>query len=391
MSIPVGPRPGNLGVFALVGAWVLIALCLGGPAAGPALGSTAPQWSITPTPNSTTFDGLIGVSCLSAADCWAVGTANPTASLIEHWNGTAWTLVPAAAPVPESPLEAVDCVDTSDCWAVGRTSSSGSNTVALTEHWDGKSWTTVSSPPVPGSNDTSLFGVTCASSADCWSVGSYFTSVEPPATQTLAEHWDGTDWTIVATPSLPGNQYNFLNATTCLKSDDCWAVGDTASFGQTLAEHWDGTSWSTVPTPNTASAGNDLNGVSCVSATDCWATGQGAPQALAERWNGRRWSIASTPTPSGGSSFGDGSSGLGGNSVVCVSAKKCWAVGYAGHAAHALVEQWTGTSWKIARTVKPTGSTFSDLFAVTCAGRGTCWAVGLYDVGQSQDTLAEVH
>ncbi len=275
MSLPCGLRPRFSALFALVGAWGLTALVLGGPAAALSLGSTASRWSITATPNSTASDGLNGVSCLSSLDCWAVGTANPTAALIEHWDGTAWTLVPAAVPGPTTALEAVDCIDTSDCWAVGRTSPSGSETVALAEQWNGRSWTTVSTPPAPGS-DAGLFGVTCASSVDCWTVGSYFTNLDPPATQTLAEHWNGTDWAVVPTPSLPGNQYNFLNATTCADSNDCWAVGDSADYGQTLAEHWDGTSWSIVKTPNTASTDNVLNGVSCVSTSDCWATGQGA-------------------------------------------------------------------------------------------------------------------
>jgi hypothetical protein len=390
MSLPRGRRRPRPLVFALAGTWALTALLLGGPAAGPAFGSTAPPWSISPTPNSNSFDGLNGVSCLDRVDCWAVGTANPTAALIEHWDGTAWTLVPAAAPVSLSALESVDCIGTSDCWAVGRTSTTGSNTLALTEHWDGHQWTSVSSPPVPGSDDTGLFDVTCTSSVDCWTVGSYFTNLDPPATQTLAEHWDGTSWSIVTTPSLPGDQYNFLNTAACDGPDDCWAVGDTANFSQTLAEHWDGTSWSIVATPDTASAGNGLNGVSCLSASDCWATGQAGAQALAERWNGRRWSIVPTPTASDGSSFGDGNSSPGGSSVECVSAKKCWAVGYAGHGPHALAEQWNGAGWKVVRTAKPAGSDVSTLYAVTCA-RGRCWAVGSFNADGAQETLAEVH
>jgi hypothetical protein len=390
MSMPLGPRPRHLTVFALVGAWVLTSLCLVGAAAGASPGSSASRWSISPTPNSTSSDGFNGVSCVSTVDCWAVGTSNPTAALIEHWDGTAWALVPAAVPVPTTALEAVSCIDTSDCWAVGRTSSSGADTAALAEHWNGQSWTTVSTPPSPGS-DAGLFGVTCASSVDCWTVGSYFTNQDPPATQALAEHWNGTDWAVVPTPSLPGNQYNFLNATTCAGSNDCWAVGDTANFGQNLAEHWDGTSWSIVKTPNTASADNVLNGVSCASASDCWATGQGASETLAEHWNGRRWSITPTPvTAPGISGFAYGASGLGGNSVVCVSAKKCWAVGFRG-GARTLAEEWNGASWNTVRTAKPKGSDFSDLFAVACAQGGTCWAVGSFDLGGSLETLAEVH
>lgn len=391
MAMQFDRRPRHSTYFVCVAACVLTAMFLGGAAAGLSVGSATPRWSITPTPNSTASDGLNGVSCVSSVDCWAVGTANPTAALIEHWDGTAWSVVSAAAPVSTTALEAVDCIDVSDCWAVGRTSSSGADTVALAEHWDGQSWTTVATPPVPGSA-AGLFGVTCASSVDCWTVGSYFTSLDPPATQTLAEHWDGTEWTVVTTPSLPDNQYNFLNATTCVSSNDCWAVGDTANYGETLAEHWDGTSWSIVKTRNTASTDNVLNGISCAATSDCWATGQGASETLAERWNGRRWSITPTPvTGSGISGFAYGASGLGGNSVVCVSLKKCWAVGFGGSTTRTLAEQWNGTSWNIVRTAAPKGSESSDLFAVACALGGKCWAVGSFDLGGSSETLAEVH
>ncbi len=74
-----------------------------------------------------------------------------------------------------------------------------------------------------------------------------------------------------------------------------------------------------------------------------------------------------------------------------MSAKKCWAVGFAGRTPHALVEQWNGTSWNLARAAKPAGSNFSDLYAVSCALGGTCWAVGSFDLGGSPETLAEVH
>ena len=245
-------------------------------------------------------------------------------------------------------------------------------------------------PPAPGS-DAGLFGVTCASSVDCWAVGTYFTNLDPPATQALAEHWNGTDWSVVPTPTLPAGQYNFLNAASCADSHDCWAVGDTANFGKTLAEHWNGASWSIVKTRNTASTDNVLNGVSCVSTSDCWATGQGASGTLAEQWNGRRWSRAPTPVIAGGSGFAYGASGLGGNSVACVSSKKCWAVGFTGSSPSTLAERWNGTSWKIVQTATPEGSDFSDLDAVACAPGGTCWAVGSFDVGGSLQTLAEVH
>ena len=48
-----------------------------------------------------------------------------------------------------------------------------------------------------------------------------------------------------------------------------------------LAEHWNGTSWTidTVPTP---SGFDDLSGVACASATSCIAVGSAGAATLAE-------------------------------------------------------------------------------------------------------------
>jgi hypothetical protein len=63
------------------------------------------KWShvSSPDPGGTTtsgFNGLAGIRCTSAANCWAVGIRvknNHIADEILHWNGTKWTSVDIAA------------------------------------------------------------------------------------------------------------------------------------------------------------------------------------------------------------------------------------------------------------------------------------------------------
>ncbi len=46
---------------------------------------------------------------------------------------------------------------------------------------------------------------------------------------------------------------NFLNGVAAVSANDMWAVGDYESSGsllQTLTEHWNGTVWSVVPSPS---------------------------------------------------------------------------------------------------------------------------------------------
>jgi S-layer homology domain len=84
---------------------------------------------------------------------------------------------------------------------------------------------------------------------------------------------------------------------TALSPSDIWAVG---ANGQTLTEHWNGSSWSVVSSPSPGSSYNYLNGVTAISSSDVWAVGyqrSGFTNAtLVERYNDPG---CATPTPSG--------------------------------------------------------------------------------------------
>jgi hypothetical protein len=89
---------------------------------------------------------------------------------------------------------------------------------AAVEHWDGTSWSIVASPnPNPG-GDSSLVGIAAISANDIWAVGGIGTA------KTLTEHWDGTSWSIIPSPSPAANQ-NQLFAVTALSDGTVAAVG----------------------------------------------------------------------------------------------------------------------------------------------------------------------
>jgi hypothetical protein len=93
--------------------------------------------------------------------------------------------------------------------------------------------------------------------------------------QTLAESWNGSSWSIVASPDN-GTGSNSLDSVSCPSPSSCTAVGSyqTASgVAQTLAEAWDGTTWSIQSSPNPTVGNNSLLGVSCLSASSCTAAG----------------------------------------------------------------------------------------------------------------------
>jgi PASTA domain len=73
--------------------------------------------------------------------------------------------------------------------------------------------------------------------------------------QPLAEHWDGTSWNFVPTPSFsPGAT---LSAVAARSANDAWAAGWTGrlvSSRQALVLHWNGTAWSQAPIPDLGSS-----------------------------------------------------------------------------------------------------------------------------------------
>ena len=262
-------------------------------AVGPPSQWNGTVWSITPSP--TPSDGsLAGVSCVSAVDCIAVGRIGNDAggstggddaaghTLVEQWNGTKWSIVHAPNPSVGGALMGVSCVTAVDCTAVGNSFgvSDGHtyNKSALVEHWNGTKWSITLSK-----GGIALDGVSCVSATDCTAVGR-------GGSGTLVEHWNGKKWSIIhsLTPSSGGGG---LDGVSCVSATDCTAVGFSIrapisgpQVSTTLVEHWNGKKWSVIPSSN-PSGGGVLLGVSCVSATHCAAVGfrGSGPSTLVEQ------------------------------------------------------------------------------------------------------------
>jgi hypothetical protein len=300
-------------------------------------------WSFVPSANLGTEDALGGVAAISPTDVWAVGDfmpqlTSPQTAFIEHWNGHKWSVVPSPRPGQLSGLSSVRAVSANDVWAVGLYYNNAGNSQTMIEHWNGKKWRIVPSPS-PGFSANGLGGLAVVSATDIWAAGAQ-SSDQGNSYQTLIERWDGTQWSVVPSPS-PGSYANALGGMTAVSASDVWAVGEYQNFQgnfvlRTLAEHWDGKNWKVVPTPDVGSFGNILFDVSARAGTDVWAVGYyySTPEltrTLIERWDGKRWNVVPSRNPS--KEFNQ----LG--SITKVS-NTLWSVGYFGNsnAAHTLVE-----------------------------------------------------
>ena len=346
--------------------------------------------SVVASPNEgspTDNNQLNGVVALSPTNVWAVGSSGAQA-LIEHDDGTGWTIVPSPTPTGSqlNVLYGITAVSASDIWAVGQTTppySVNPQPQPLIEHWDGTTWTVSASPNIPGTYaGFSAYAVTAFTSTNVWLVGSaYFPT---SGGQMLVEHWDGSAWTIVPVTSPSGDAT--LYALTALSPTNVWAVGQTTSLtGQTLIEHYDGTSWSMVPSAGPGQFLNYLTGVAAFSAMNVWAVGYATNynsepynnQTLVEHWNGTVWSVVPSPNPGVFNSIFQ--------AVTVDGVGGIWAVGsYEGYSgpAQALIEHWNGSSWTPvsmpATTI--TGASDFQLNGVAFLSDAMVWFVG-YDYG----------
>jgi hypothetical protein len=199
-------------------------------------------------------------------------------------------------------------------------------------------------------------------------------------TGTLVETWNGTVWTVVPSPSK--GTFTGLDGVSCVSARACTAVGAfqrSQTVSKTLIESWNGTVWKIVPSPNRPQVRpfDQLNSVSCVSARACTAVGFRGNKTLVESWNGAAWTIVPSPNPRGVSGLA---------AVSCLSTSDCTAVGTGtgsgppgSPGASNLIESWNGTAWTVVPSPnKGIAEAFDGLDGVSCVSARDCTAVGSF-------------
>ena len=335
----------------------------------------------TPNPAGSTGDTLIGVSCWTAGGCIAVGqdknSSGNDVTLAEKWNGSTWavTATPNPAGATSSVLNDVACTSATNCVAVGA-SYGGTTQAALAERWNGTTWTITHVPNASGATQSLLNGISCVAATACEAVGEY---TGPSAELTLTEFYNGTTWTVQASPNPAGTAESLLSHVSCTATNACDAVGQELTSAKayvTLAEQWNGGAWSVVATPNAAGAvGSYLRGVSCVSATTCTATGgdnnsSGTQFTLAEQYApppalALSWSAPTELT---------GVEQTAMRAMTCISATECVTVGDGGMEATFNPIATAGLHAKKLSTTGVTG--VPNFVAVACPSATQCTAMG---------------
>ena len=304
---------------------------------------------------------LTSVSCVTASNCFAVGSysdsnGHPEGLLETEINGT-WsytvtngqrsytgaeaTLPSDAASEPMVVLSSASCGAVGQCVVAGsyRNSSNEQEGLVLTGTVSGGAWTfTPTAAGLPSgaaaSPVASLNSVSCPAAGTCDAVGSYEDSSHHEQGLLLTQA--GSVWAQGARASLPADASSnpdvSLTSVSCTSAGNCSAVGDYHSAAGSLHGLMltsTGGSWGTGAEPSIpADAGSTsfvtLTAVSCYAAAGCAATGNYAddsfsshPLLLTEQTGGG-WSAGVEPAlpyanPSPGANIEDLSCAPGGD------------------------------------------------------------------------------
>ena len=313
-------------------------------------------------------------------------------------SASAATCIPVTGlPMPANPqgddqaLNGAAVLGPCDAWAVGAT---GGRTVAnrtLTEHYDGSGWTIVPSPsPDQSGADNVLKAVAAVSPANVWAVGLIN---QGSTVQSLIERWDGSSWTVqqAGAPGLPAGTSASLSAVTATSATDIWAAGVSFAagngHGQPLIEHYDGHAW-TVVTGGSLPSGNldgSLAGITATSPADAWAVGTTATGNSIGHTLTEHWNGTSwTVVPSANPGLPSALTG-----VAALTSNNAWAVGSttSNGSSQALIEHWDGRTWTQAAI--PAIGTASRLNGVAATSDRNIWAAGDFSDSNGGHTLAE--
>ncbi len=279
---------------------------------------------------------------------------------------------PTSLPAPE--LAGAACPSPTSCFVVGNFGAAPID--HLLEHWNGTKWTVVHTPTGYDNHDSEFNGISCSSPDACTAVGDDVDGNN--FVHALIDRWNGHTWTFQKAPMI-----DQAWSVACPTATSCYVT--TGSLVGVIA-HWNGSAWSQQTIPSGFAASGD---VACASDTSCWAIGvQNRSTATLVHWNGARWSVQSIAPVPGGRAIGM-------DAVGCSSVNNCFLVGSSfvngdPSSDRRLVERWNGSTWSIVFTPLPSGATGGGFDAVACRTGGSCLIAGGYNPTASNTrTLVE--
>jgi hypothetical protein len=241
---------------------LLAALMMATPAAA------ATTWTNTPMPARVSWEAE-GVAVFSAKNTYMVGGSSTGTGLIAHYNGTAWSQT--LALLKPSVFHGVTTTPQGTAFAVGNYYDQSAGTErSLVEHYDGSVWRIMSTPTLAGADLVEFRDVAAVSDTNAWLVGWKHVGLDYT---TVAEHWNGTKWTVTTTPN-PGITIgvgNELDRVSVGSDGVAFAVGISGGTADLVLERT-GTSWKRLALPTLPFDGG-FYGVAAVNKSNVYLAG----------------------------------------------------------------------------------------------------------------------
>ncbi len=370
-----------------------------------------------PNITSAAFARLSSVSCATAGNCTAVGkfknAAGGTEAFTMTSTGGVWGQGAPAVfatgvqkAVPDAEFLSVSCASAGNCTAVGRFRNASNNREAFTMTSTSGVWGQATPAVFAGGVQFSvpndyLLRVSCSSAGNCTAVG-YFKNAAA-ATEAFTMTSTGGVWgqavpAVFANGVQSSTPNGYLYSVSCASAGNCTAVGyfnNAVGSKEAFTMTSTGGVWGQAVPAVFAngvqnSVPNDyLNWVSCASAGYCTAAGRykdvnGNTQAFTMTSTGGTWGQVTPIVFANGVQSASPTAYM--NSVTCVSAGNCVAVGQFKSSStyfEAFILTSVGGVWGDATPVTfPSGvrnAAMSDsLDSVSCTTAGNCSAVGSY-------------
>ena len=152
------------------------------------------KWTAAAVPTIGEFTDM---TCAGVADCWLAGSLvedGGKVNVVMHWNGHRWATVAVPQPAGKSgrnQLSGITCTSAAACWAVGSWQAAGSDLEQpQVLQWNG-TWRAQPTPKAhaPGGK---LLAVVCTNPAACTALG--VQRVPNSEGAALYLRWNGTRW-----------------------------------------------------------------------------------------------------------------------------------------------------------------------------------------------------
>ncbi|MCL4414568.1 MAG: fibronectin type III domain-containing protein, partial [Actinobacteria bacterium] len=304
-------------------------------------------------PQTSALGSFSSLACPGVEICLATGAGRgtnrfgsaPYVIVATTSGGAAWR-VQAESGSPET----IACSSTSDCTALGATVS------ATTD--GGASWRRVGNgiAALPGYSPSGqgASSLSCPSASFC---------VAGLANGLAVTTDGGSSWTL---PAL-APQVSSVTSVSCASASACTATGSAGMGAALLGSTDGGSTWSIE---DAASSTYGLTGASCASASACMVVGGSTVEGTSD--GGASWNAVALPS-------GQAAGHVYFRAVSCGSASSCVAVGGTEPSAQvpgstAVVDVGSPAGTVLRSLPVPGGAV--TLWAVSCAGAGTCVALG---------------